>query len=172
MDDRRCCTDNVRLYNTSGSCTKLCTARLSEGKPKKLGWELTIGEITKFDVTAAFLRDSKPALRVRIRIHRIRYLLSPRIRIQHEHVSGLECPLFRPKNSGGIFFFTEFMIRNTEFRRNSVKITYRRNTELRNTEFRIPRNSVKIRNSVTLFRRNSGKNSAKFRRNSVSDVLI
>ena len=42
-------------------------------------------------------------------------------------------------------FLTEFMIRNTDFRRNSVKIPYRRNTELR-----IPRNSVKMRNSVKI----------------------
>ena len=46
------------------------------------------------------------------------------------------------------------MIRNSEFRRNSVNIPHRRNTEFRNTkfrkntDFRIRRNSVKMRNSV------------------------
>ena len=62
----------------------------------------------------------------------------------------VECPLLRQKKFRRHFFLTEFMIRNTEFRRNSVKIPYRRNTEFGNTEFRIPRNSVKIRNSVTI----------------------
>ena len=65
-----------------------------------------------------------------------------------------------PKKFRWKFFLTEFMIRNTEFRRNSVKIPYRRNTEFRNTEFHIPRNSVK--NTDFRIPRNSEKN-AKFR---------
>ena len=70
------------------------------------------------------------------------------------------------------FFLTEFMIRNTEFRRNSVKIPY--STEFcKNSVFRgilYKFRSTEFRKKYGIPELNSGgilgKNSAKFRRNS------